>query len=408
MPDPFETLRRLDVVAPALPPAEVRRRGDRLRRRRTALTAVGAAAAVAAVVAGGLLTVGGTTGSAPQPGPATQAPHVSRSTAPAPGKATVIPAGFPLDLGLPRPGGDVTETRSTTLTTPFVFDPCHGTAAVPAEERTDFAEVRQGMTGGETLVRQLAVYPDPAAAHRVFASFASALRQCPTHDFGNGSVDVSAEQQHQVGSGSDESMVVVSHGTQDGQRTTMASHFVLAREGTAVLVVLADGEFGATEASTAQVDDTQRAVSVAVIRAMCPFATTGCDPDPKVLSADGYGDLRLGMPAAQVTGNPDVASLAKDEGGACRSGTLVDGGTFVVSGRLGVAAIWLGADMTTPEGVSHYDTVAEVKAVYPQGHAGNGYWVVPLRDGVEYEFGMEADGTLGEALVTRTDQDCFG
>jgi hypothetical protein len=38
----------------------------------------------------------------------------------------------------------------------------------------------------------------------------------------------------------------------------------------------------------------------------------------------------------------------------------------------------------------------------------NGYWVVPVGSRTEYEFGVEQSGIVGELLLTRTAQDCFG
>lgn len=413
MPDPFDTLRRPDVLSPALPPAEVRRRGDRLRRRRAAVTAVGAAAAVVAVVTGGLLATGSTTGSAPQPppaGPASASPTAGPTAAspePSGGGATTVPAGFPLHLGLSGPGGDVTQTTGHARMTPFVFDPCHGTLATPAVERTDFAEVRHSIVGGQSLIRQLGVYADPATAARAFAGFRTGLDQCPSHDFGNGSVDRSAADDHGIG-GTDESLVVVSHGYQDGRRTTLASHYVLARVGNAVLVVLDDGEFGSSDQATSDVDSAERNLALDLVAAMCPFSADGCvDPQAR-LTELGYGDLKIGMSDQEVATNPEVQRFAKDTGGACRSGTLVDGGRLAWSTRLGLVAIWLGGPMATPEGISLASTEAEVQRAYPTAKLQQGYWVVPLGSGLVYEFGFDADGSMSEGLLTSTDQDCFG
>mgnify|MGYP006196505935 CR=1 FL=1 len=70
MPDLFDALRGApdQLVRPPLPAEEVRRRGDRMRRRRTLGAAAGATLAVALVVGGGLALGGGlTSGSGPSP-----------------------------------------------------------------------------------------------------------------------------------------------------------------------------------------------------------------------------------------------------------------------------------------------------------------------------------------------------
>ena len=68
MADLFEPLRdtRDQPLTPPLPPEEVRRRGDRLRRRRTALAAAGATLGVVVVVGG--LALAGDAGPGPAPG----------------------------------------------------------------------------------------------------------------------------------------------------------------------------------------------------------------------------------------------------------------------------------------------------------------------------------------------------
>ncbi|HEX6248939.1 MAG TPA: hypothetical protein VFZ64_13795 [Nocardioidaceae bacterium] len=133
MRDPFEELKNLNVAGPALPAHEVRRRGDRMRRRRTALQAVGAAAAVAVIASGGAMMTGSLTSTTPPAGPATPTPVETPSSSPAPeqteppepsptpapepeptpgptpegGWRTAVPDGFPIARGLPEAGGDI-------------------------------------------------------------------------------------------------------------------------------------------------------------------------------------------------------------------------------------------------------------------------------------------------------------
>ena len=114
------------------------------------------------------------------------------------------------------------------------------------------------------------------------------------------------------------------------------------------------------------------------------------------------------MSAEEVASNPEVKHFAKDTGGACRNGSLVDGGGLFWSKSVGLVTIWLGKDMQTPDGISLASTKAEVENVYPEGSMQQGYWVVPLGSGVEYEFGFDADGSMSEGLLTSTDQGCSG
>jgi hypothetical protein len=107
VPDPLDTLSRLadGQAGPMLPALEVRRRGDRLRRRRTGLRALGGALAVAVVLGGVALTTGMDGGTTPEPAPATQSPRPTTAAT-----AMAIPAWFPLDQGYPDPGGDGSVT----------------------------------------------------------------------------------------------------------------------------------------------------------------------------------------------------------------------------------------------------------------------------------------------------------
>jgi hypothetical protein len=72
MPDPIEELSNFEPGVPVspMPAAEVRRRGDRLRRRNTALVVGGAVAAVALVAVPVAVFAGGDNGGGPTPGPA--------------------------------------------------------------------------------------------------------------------------------------------------------------------------------------------------------------------------------------------------------------------------------------------------------------------------------------------------
>jgi len=105
MSDPIEQLQSLTqqgVDVTPLPPSEVRRRGDRLRRRNQALAAVGGVAAIALIATPIALLAGGREQALP---PAdTPTPTVTETATTAPGSWRVtIPSGFPLAEGWPEP-----------------------------------------------------------------------------------------------------------------------------------------------------------------------------------------------------------------------------------------------------------------------------------------------------------------
>lgn len=114
-PDPIGDLENFslegDPVHP-LPASEVRRRGDRLRRRRTGVLVVGAAAAIAVIVTSTVVAATNLNQSeAPPiaPGPSestTSSPSMSSESASAPSRLTEIPEDFPIGTDLDTTDGD--------------------------------------------------------------------------------------------------------------------------------------------------------------------------------------------------------------------------------------------------------------------------------------------------------------
>lgn len=192
MRDPLDELKNLSTrgLAPKLPPAEVRRRGDRMRRRRTALQAVGAAAAVAVIASGGAFVTGSLTTTEPPVGPATStSPSASASAAPA--VQSEIPEDFPIAEGIAPTEGleDVLpeEVASSDLGRDDAIDqgwyglPCSGAdkeATFPGDDRRTAA--RRVWIEGDFWAksRQLVVYEDYAAAERAVSALEKAAEAC--------------------------------------------------------------------------------------------------------------------------------------------------------------------------------------------------------------------------------------
>lgn len=276
MRDPLDELRRLayDVPASPLPAEEVRRRGDRVRRRRAALHLAGAAAAVALVVSGAALASGSLTTVGPDHGPATTQtpsaeprPSPTEETPPG-GWLTDIPADFTVEDGMPEPGGDNEDrTVSDRLRTPWALDPCLDSAETGS--RTDFVDVTQAAPA-QFYRRQLAAYPDAAAAREVMARFAAELARCTADDTAWATYGPAFEA-------GDESFAVVAHAEENGLRFTPATHFAVVRVGNAVLVATYDGEFGAApQDSIVEILQEPRAHAAAVADRMCVFASEPC------------------------------------------------------------------------------------------------------------------------------------
>lgn len=289
MRDPLDELKNLYGATgePPLPSADVRRRGDRMRRRRMAFQALGVAAAVLAVVSGGALVTGDLNGSTPSPGPATQSPSQGpQSTAPpsggpAPpgGWLTEIPAGFALGDGLPEPDGEAGPVKlDGDSRSPWVLDPCRERPEV--ELRADYLGITQRVPAGFHQ-RQLAVYWDDETAAEVMAGFAEELQRCPNQQNldepgGGFTEDVWTEYGGDLDSG-DESFTIVRHLEQSGMRMTPAVHYAAVRVGNAVLVSAYGAEFGASQPEQIkQALEGPSAAVAAIADRMCVFATDPC------------------------------------------------------------------------------------------------------------------------------------
>ncbi|RNL64257.1 hypothetical protein EFK50_06930 [Nocardioides marmoriginsengisoli] len=122
--------------------------------------------------------------------------------------------------------------------------------------------------------------------------------------------------------------------------------------------------------------------------------------------------LRLGMSPTEVLATG--ATIRPGDPDQCR--TVVPNGLTpeedridaFLSPTLGVVGIGASPGTKTPEGIGLGSTLAEVKAAYPDGALQNGYWVVPLAPGTEYEIGIESSGLVGELMLANGNQDCFG
>ena len=129
---------------------------------------------------------------------------------------------------------------------------------------------------------------------------------------------------------------------------------------------------------------------------------------------DSVGEIRLGMTEAQVAAAG--GKVTDSPGGESCRGLLLPylppvpdrtDGSF--SEKRGLVAVFARPGMITPERVGLGSSLDKVRAAYPDGElTEQTYWVVPLPGGREYQFGIAADDTVSEMVLTRTNQDCFG
>lgn len=121
------------------------------------------------------------------------------------------------------------------------------------------------------------------------------------------------------------------------------------------------------------------------------------------LGPRGYRGLTLGMSFAQVM------ATGKAVRGAQGTWFLRNhpNAELCLSRAGGLMAIFGDESMATPEGIGLGNTLAEIRAAYPNLKRAIDYFYVPLGSGTRYEFLVPADGTLGQWNLSEVGQTCF-
>lgn len=273
MSDPHERLSRFDP-GPAmhpLPPADVRRRGDRLRRRNQALAGVGAALAVV-LIATPIAVFGSRDGrdADPAPAPPPAPPDSSESVAP-PTDTLDIPTDFPLAAGWPEraePGGDNGLTGPSRTVQRTVIEACG--AALPEPGTGDALRAR--WTNPEDYrSRDLLTFPDTDAAEAFVTSVTNFYAGCPTEAGSDGYTTLREVRETRLG---DDSYAVVQHAQFQGAPAIGLQVLQIVRVDRAVLIDAAATE-GSITGSRAQIG-TQADRAADVVAAMCALTATSC------------------------------------------------------------------------------------------------------------------------------------
>lgn len=321
MRDPFEELRSLTDEGgpvPALPAREVRRRGDRMRRRRNALSAVGAAVAVAALTSGGLVVNDALTGATPAPAPASQAPSrpagtptpAETSEAPAVDWVTEIPEGFPLAVGLPEPGGDVPEwTWSDKKSQPLSAVACGGDEQLSTDSRRADSLRVQVTPPDASVWRHVILFEDDAAARQAYTDARSSAIVCAEMSPVGDDTEVTEarwEMTEDRRAGHPVVQVrgrIYAAGTETRVPGRVATQVV--RVGNALLVARIDDAASNTEPDA---DEQQLAADVdTIVAAMCAFEAEPCAEPPAVTEVDaGATAEQTTTPAVSPAETPAV------------------------------------------------------------------------------------------------------
>jgi hypothetical protein len=253
-------------VMDLLPAAEIRRRGDRLRRRRTALVAVGGVIAAAIAIGTPVVALSGPdTGHEISP-----APRPSQ-TAPPNGWVTTIPDDFPLTSGFADPDatpndGLAQDHNLSSVCLRGGFAGFTDNAVVTYQGESEDREVR-------ILMRILIVYPDSAAAEADLAELRDAIDGCRPVPVTKG-VDVVSDPV-EADFGTEESFAFSQQIRHDGGPRADLRLFEVARTGNAIYVDMSRATTQINQAVGTELERLEEN-STAPLGAMCTFAVDPC------------------------------------------------------------------------------------------------------------------------------------
>ncbi len=394
MADLLDALKRPDPALTPAPAAEVRRRGDRIRRRRRAAQVGGAATVVAVALAVPLLLSGVGTGDS--------APPVLTTPMPLRPAPTALPDDLPLTVGWPDPGGD--GTVRTGPRTPPVGDIAYcGKAAYPVLDPAARRTARLSMPA-ETRSREVTSYGKETSAHDAVQAFVGAATGCPSSQEGP---SATTYQVRKLTTG-DESFAVLAAPETEG--AIGIESIVLVRVGNVVVLSTRYGEGTGDRVAQQALDDERQLVPL--VQAVDRPA--GAD---SVLTFEGLGALRLGMNRDDLAATGQVTLATPVRNAACdgvvvdRWGRLENEVDGYLSRRLGLAAIFArNADTVTEEGIRIGSSTSALRGAYPAA-SDEGGGTVRVTDadhpGRMLTFTVE-DGKVTGFGAALTKQDCYG
>ncbi len=264
--DPLKSLDNFSEGLPvsSLPAAEVRRRGDRMRRRNVALATVGGVVAAAVFIATPVALLSGDSDDRQDVQPA-PAPSVSEEVEPQ--WLTEIPADFPVTEGMVTGGGEVTEGDLDA------FSLCD--VAYPTPPGTsDTATYFYSGDGESSTTRTLQVWPDDVTAQASLDALVAAVQACPQQPTAGGE-DLIESRLVDVETVGDGSVTFAQQIVADDGLVSQLTTVEVTRVGNAVLVNSSYGSAGGDEAieiATQVLAD----ASEATRGAMCAFAPDPC------------------------------------------------------------------------------------------------------------------------------------
>jgi hypothetical protein len=269
MPDPMDELEHFTTPGLTMTPlsaSEVRRRGNRMRRRNNALATVGGIAAVAIIATPIALAATGGPSADPQPPIATQPAGGWKQDVPADFDIAALPAGstFTFDAQ------DEPAIDQVRVCGAMAFDTTADDAVTDTAGATTDADANtDGGTG-----RTLAVYTDAEAAQAALDELRQGVTDCPVEEQPRGLPLVNDVLDGEV-AGTQDSLVWTNQ-AKDGDVLSDMTVFEAARVGNALYLAFSHSALGGEQAQANVTLLLQQ--SAPVVDQMCTFSIEGCAP----------------------------------------------------------------------------------------------------------------------------------
>ena len=293
MPD-IDPLKSLDNFSEGLhvnplPASEVRRRGDRMRRRNTALATVGGVVAAAVFIGTPVaLMSGGSDDPDVQPAPS---PSVTEEAEPQ--WLTEIPAGFPVTEGMVSGPGEATEGDLDAFA---LCDVAYPTAPSTSDTVTYF----YSGDGESSTTRTLQVWPDDASAEASLDALVAAVQACPQQDTPGGEDRIQSQLVDDQPLG-EQSVTFAQQVVADDGLVSQLTSVQATRVGNAVLVSSSYGSAGGDEAigiaTQVLADASETTRGAMCVFAADPCSTTEVTPDPDNSPESPVEETLAGIPA---------------------------------------------------------------------------------------------------------------